>query len=164
MQGGMVFSPRQEKQKGISCFKSLHTPSFEISPTAGHSSRDNEGKQPGKGEVSTSLTFGTNTSKGFEPVVGLTTSEGSAGAEIAAAHHEYGALEPGCCLLQHDCTWLLRDLAWTPEALHSHCSKGALPRTHLSKGEKENRSVIKSYLYSSELAAAWGCYKQDSVP
>lgn len=40
-----------ESQEWISCLENLH-PSSEISPTAGHKTRDNEGKQPGWGGIS----------------------------------------------------------------------------------------------------------------
>lgn len=88
--------PIVRKIRSESAVCKTSTLSSEISSTAGHKTRDNEGKQPGWGGVSTSppsLTFGTSISKGCEPLAGFTTP--LVCSEIAPAHRgEHVVLEP----------------------------------------------------------------------
>lgn len=67
--------PNSEKIRSESAVWKASTLSSEISSTAGHKTRDNEGKQTAWGGVSVfppTLTFGNSVSKGCEPLAGFT--------------------------------------------------------------------------------------------
>lgn len=125
--------PIVRKIRSESAVCKTSTLSSEISSTAGHKTRDNEGKQPGWGGVSTSppsLTFGNSISKGCEPLAGFATP--LVCSEIAPAHRgERVVLEPSQPPAQRTDKCL-----YCFQCNHTRLLMGVCARFHMSSGRE----------------------------